>query len=129
MKKITNAADLKTAIIELEYKQASELILLRKQVLYTYENMQPLNLIKNIFKEKYSVPDLKTNVVNSAIGIATGLVAKKVLLGATNNPFTKLLGFIMEMVVASKVAKNGDKIKSIGSTILEKIVDKGNGSS
>ena len=123
MQKITTAADLKIAIRQLEYKQGTEWPLLKEQFLDTYESLKPINIIKSTFKEVISAPGLKTDVVNAAIGFTTGFVAKKIFIGKANNPLTKLLGIIVEMFVANKVAKNAEGIKSVGSMILEKIVD------
>jgi hypothetical protein len=103
MQKITTITDLKEAIQQLEYEQATELALLKEQLLDTCESLRPINLIKSTFKEAYSAPDFKTTIVKAIIGMATGFVAKKVFIGKTNNPIKKLAGFILEMVVASKV--------------------------
>ena len=124
MQKINTAADLKNAIQLLEYKQDIERVLLREQFIDTYESLKPINIIKNKLKEIISAPDLKTTIVNAAIGLATGFVAKKVFIGKTHNPLKKLLGIIVEMVVVNKVAKNADGIKSIGEIILKKIISK-----
>jgi len=123
MQKITTVADLKNAIQQLEYKQAREWPLLKAQFLTTYESLKLINVIKNTFKEVISAPGLKTNIVNATIGLTTGFVAKIFLIGKTHNPLRKLLGIVVEMAVANKVAKNADGIKSIGSSILKKIVN------
>ena len=123
MKKIKATAELKSVIQQLESKQANDWQLLKEQFHTTYESLKPINVIKNTFKEAISTPDLKTNIVNAAIGLTTGFVAKKVFTGVLSNPLTKLLGFIVEVVVANKVAKNTDGIKSIGSVILKKIIN------
>jgi len=103
MQKITTITDLKEAIRQLEYQQATELTLLKEQVMDTCESLKPINLIKGTLKGAYSAPDFKTNIVKTVIGIATGFVAKKALIGNTHNPIKKLAGFILEMVVANKV--------------------------
>jgi hypothetical protein len=126
MREIKTATDLKTTIRDLEFKQAEEYILLKEELHNTYENLQPLNILKRTIKDVYSATDAKSSIANNVIGMATGFVAKKIFLGKTNNPLSKLLGFIMEIVVANKVVKNGDKIKSIGSNILKRFVNKGN---
>ncbi len=123
MHKITTALDLKSAIQELEDKQAVELILLKKQLLSTYESLKPVNIVKNSFKELISVLDLKKGVANAAVGISTGIITRKILFGKVNNPLIKLLGFILEMGVVNKVIKNADEIKSMGSSILKKIIN------
>ncbi len=123
MQKITTVAGLKNAIEHLEYKQANEWPLLKDQFLTTCESLKLINIIKSTFKEAVSASDLKTNAVNAVIGLTTGFAAKILLIGKTHNLLTKLLGIIIEMVVANKVVKNVDGIKSIGGTILKKIVN------
>jgi hypothetical protein len=126
MQKVTTAADLKNAIKQLEYEQASEWILLKKQFFISYESMKPINVIKSTFKEMVLAPDLKTNIINTAIGVTTGFLTKKILIGKTHNHLTKLLGIIVEMVVANKITKNAGEIKAIGSIILKKIINQSN---
>jgi hypothetical protein len=124
MQKIKNTADLKSAILLLEHKKTEESALLKGQFLNLCESLKPVNIIKNAFKEVYSAPGLKTRVINAAIGIVSGFVTKKIFFGRTQNLFAKLLGFVTEMVVAGKVAKNGGNITTLGSSILKKLVER-----
>ncbi len=126
MQKITNVAELKTAIQQLEYQQANEHAILKAQFYNTCESLKLSNIIKSTFKEVVSIPDLKTNIVNTAIGLTTGFVAKKLLIGKTHNPLSKLLGFIVEMVVAGKVTKNAEEIKSTGRYLFKKKINQDN---
>ena len=128
MKTLQPSTVLKQLILVKETEHFVEGKLLREHFHRTYESLKPLNIIKNTFKEIVSVPNLKTNVVNAAICITTGFVAKKVFTGKSHNPLTKLFGIILEMVVASKATKNADEIKSIGSIILKKIINQHNDS-
>lgn len=123
MQKITNVVELKIAIQQLEDKQAKEWPLLKQQFFISYENSKPLNIIKSAFKEFISAPDLKTTVVNGVLGLATGFVTKKLIVGDTNNLVTKLLGFLVEMIVAKKVTGSADEIKAFGSSLLSKIIN------
>lgn len=122
MKKSTPADKLRESILLLELKQANDWHLLKEQFHTTYERLKPINVIKNTFKEAISAPDLKANIVNAAIGLTTGFAAKKIFTGVLSNPLTKLLGFIVEVVVANKVAKNAVEIKSFGSILLKKML-------
>lgn len=124
MASITTAAELKNAIQQLEVKQASEFKLMKEEFKGTYENLKLINIIKNTFKQAASAPELKTDIINTAIGLSTGFVAKKLMLGKTLNPFSKLLGIIVELAVANKVTKNAGGIKTIGSMIIKKIFNK-----
>ena len=124
MKSITTSEELRAAIVELELQQAAELILLKEQYYKTKEGFKLINLIKSKFKETISDPDLKTDALNAAIGFTSGILAKKLMIGKTINPFKKLLGIVVEMAVASSVTKNADGIKSAGSSILNKLFSK-----
>lgn len=123
MKNITSVDELRESILLLEMKQANDWCLLKEEFHTTYESVKPMNMIKNTFKDMATTPNLKTDIVNSVIGLAAGFIAKKVLLGNSHNPITKILGIVLEIAVANKVAKNTDGIKSIGSTILKKIIN------
>ena|ERR1700741_3729969 len=124
MQKITNSSGLTDAIIQLEHQQSLELRLLKVQFRTTYEGLKPINIIKNTIKDALSTPDLKTKVVNAAIGVTTGFIAKKLVVGGSDNPFKKILGTLVEIIVAAKVTKNAEGIKSAAGTVLEKIVPK-----
>ena len=124
MKSITTSEELKAAILELELQQASELILLKEQYYKTREGFKLTNLIRSKFKETLSDPDLKTDAINAAIGFTSGILAKKLMIGKTINPFKKLLGIAVEMAVASSVVKNADEIKAAGGNIFKMLFRK-----
>lgn len=121
---ITNSEELNVAIQQLEAQQASDLVELKEQFYKTKQGFKLTNLIKGTFKEVVSEPGLKTDVLNAAIGLTSGILAKKLMIGKTINPLKKLLGFVLEMTVANKVAKNADGIKSVGSNILSSLFRK-----
>ncbi|MBK8521251.1 MAG: hypothetical protein WAT20_03470 [Ferruginibacter sp.] len=124
MKSITTSGELKAAIQQLELQQADDLILLKEQYFKTKEGFKLVNLIKSKFKEVAGDPDLKTDAINAAIGFTSGILARKLMIGKTINPFKKLLGIAVEMVVASKVVKNADGIKLAGGSIFNRLFRK-----
>ncbi len=124
MKPITTSEELKAAILALELQQADELILLKEQFQRTKKGFTLGNIIKGSFKDIVSNQDLKTDAINAAIGFTSGIMAKKLVVGKTINPFKKLLGFAIEMAVTNKVAKNADTIKSVGSSIFNMLFRK-----
>ncbi len=124
MKSIKTSADLKLAIQQTKLQQANELILLKEEFTNSLDRLKPINLIKDAFKEAVAAPDLKTDIINAAIGLTTGIVAKKIIIGKTLNPLSKLLGVMLEVFVTNKVSKNAEEIKSVGSMIINKIFHK-----
>ena len=123
MEKLKAVVVLKQLILVKESEHIIEGKLLKEHFHLTYESLNPINIIKSTFKEMVSAPDLKTNVVNTAIGLTAGFIAKKVFTGNSDNPLTKISGIILEMVIASKVTKNAEEIKSIAAIIVKKIIN------
>lgn len=121
MHAITTSAELKAAIHQLELEQKENFISLKEEFGRTQENFKLINIIKSTFKAAVDVPDLKTDLVNAAIGLTSGIVAKKLIIGKTLNPLSKLLGVALEMFVANKVTKNAGQIRSTGSLIMDKL--------
>ncbi len=123
MEKLKAAVVLKQLILVKESEHLIEGKLLKEHFYLTYESLKPINIIKSTFKEIVSAPDLRTNVVNTAIGLTAGLIAKKIFTGKSDNPLKKISGIILEMVIASKVTKNAEEIKSIAAIIIKKIIN------
>lgn len=101
---------LSVRIRELEEKRAKELILLRAQFQTTQESLKPFNLIKSTISEAFSSSEIKKNI--SVIGIGTGLITKKLLVGSSLNPFKNLLGTLLQFAVGNVISKRAKGIKS-----------------
>ncbi|WP_035671970.1 hypothetical protein [Flavobacterium sp. 83] len=111
MKKSNETDKLNEAIVLLENKQAIELISLKQQFELTYESLKPLNIIKSVFSEITTSSEIKGNLISNAIGMSTGYLTKKVLLGSSHNPIKRLLGTLLQFVVTNVVTKHSDNIK------------------
>jgi len=108
MKETNEITALRNNISLLQAKQAEKLQSLKTQLHLTFESLKPVNLIKNTFNDVTSSPEVKNSLVNNAIGLATGYISKKLLIGGTHNPIKKILGALVEFSVASFVAKRAD---------------------
>ncbi len=113
---------LKENIMYLQGKQAVELKLMKEQFHTTYESLKPINLIKGTFNEVVESPQIKSNIVNNAIGLTTGYLSKIVLFGASRNPLTKIMGTLLQFAVTNIAAKHSDTIKSAGEIIVHRIL-------
>jgi hypothetical protein len=58
------------------------------------------------------------------LGLATGYLSRKIVVGASGNIFRKLLGSILQFGVTNIVAQHPDVIKSIGQFIFQHIFRK-----
>jgi hypothetical protein len=111
MKKINQTDTLNETIALLENKQTLELRSLKQQFELTYESLKPLNIIKNVFSEMTTSSDIKGNLISNVIGMSTGYLTKKVLLGSTHNPIKRILGTLLQFVITNVVTKHSDNIK------------------
>jgi hypothetical protein len=124
MQKITSSTELKNAIQFLEEEQAIKGRLLKEQVFITYESLKPVNLLKSTLKDLSSSPYLIENIVGSAVGLASGYVSKKIVVGASANIFRKMIGSILQFGVTNLVAQRPDAIKSLGQYFIRQIFHK-----
>ena len=111
MKKINQTEVLKETILLMKMKQAEELVQLKDQYHYTIESLKPLNLIKNAFGLIATSPEIKGNILSNLVGMTTGYLTKKVLLGSTHNPIKRILGTVLQFVITNVATKHSDTSK------------------
>jgi hypothetical protein len=119
-----STAELKNTIRLLEVKQSINGRLLKEQFLLTYESLKPVNLIKSTLKEVTSSPFLIDNLAGSVIGLTTGYLSKKVVVGSSANLLRKLLGSIIQLGVTNIISRNSEAIESFGKSILQNLLSK-----
>lgn len=124
MQNITTIKDLKLAIQLLEVEQTIKKQLLNEQFHITYESLKPINIIKSTFKDIATSPSLTDNLLGTVIGLASGYLTKKLVIGVSGNIFKKLLGSVLQLGVTNVVSKHPDTIKSIGMAIFHSILRK-----
>jgi len=108
---IQTTEQLKLAIADLELQRQVEKAALIEQFRLTREGLQPVNLIKGIFKDMTHSSGLKDMIFNNGVGLLTGLLSKKLVFGAAHNPITKLLGTIFQFTVGNVVADKTDGLR------------------
>jgi hypothetical protein len=107
MKKITL---LEEKIAFLRYKQSDELLELKNQYYTTVESLKPLNLIKSATQEIISMPNLKSSLVNGAIGFGLNYVSNNFLNENATNPIKRVLGKVLKFTLKNFVGKKSKKI-------------------
>ena len=124
MQKTDLSSGLREAILVLEKRQAAEGKTLKDHFLQAYESMKPINLIKNTFKEVTESNELKDNIINTSVGLATGYVSKKLFIGSSHNPVKKLFGSLLMYGITNVVSKNTETIKAIGKGLFDVVIKK-----
>ncbi|HXU28442.1 MAG TPA: hypothetical protein VN698_14525 [Bacteroidia bacterium] len=108
-------------IISLENRRAHELKLLKEHFYIIHEELKPINLVKNTLKEMFSSPELKNNAIGNAMGLATGYLSKKIIVGSSHNPIKNILGAVLQFAVANTVSKHSNTIKAVGEILIGRL--------
>jgi len=117
-KDITSKKQLQERIERLQQEQAREWPHLKTEANLLFESMKPVNIVKDMLLELTKVPEIKHNILNSAIGMGAGYVSKRVLFGAHPSKVLNILGSFMEMSVSGLVAKNTEGLSGV---IIDKV--------
>ena len=59
------------------------------------------------------------NIIGAAVGLATGYLSKKIVVGTSGNIIRRFFGLLMQLGVTNTVAQHPDSIKSIGQFIYQ----------
>jgi hypothetical protein len=110
MKTTSEKIRLEAEIAFLKNKQAEDLLILKEQYYRTVESFKPVNLIKSATREFISSPNLKSNVINGAIGIGTSYLTKNLLNEDSVNPIKRVLGKVLKFAVKNFIGKKSKKI-------------------
>jgi len=124
MGKISSSAVLLETIQILEVERDIEGRILKEQFQLTYERFKPVNLLRSTFLEVTSTPNLLNNVVDTALGLATGYLSKKIVIGASGKILRKLLGVVVQLGVTNSVVQHPYNIRSIGQFLFHHFLDK-----
>lgn len=120
MKNATDA--LNDAIITLENKSAREFKVLKHQFNTTIEMFKPINLIKSTLREVTSSPGITDNVASSLTGMGAGFFTKKLFVGNSRNPLTRMFGTLIQFATASVVSKHAVDIRDFGGNLISRFL-------
>jgi hypothetical protein len=117
MKTPKNVATIKEAIAELEQQQKMQMEMLKQTATHTYENLNPANFLRNTLENAIPLTTIKKTIFNSAVGLATGYITQKLIIKNKDTFATKILGMLVNLLVAHAVAHNADTIKNWGEQL------------
>ncbi len=124
MKQITTIDELNDAIQLLEIKHAGETMLLKDQLKITYENLRPVNLIKNTFRDLATSSGNKEGIFESILSNSAGYVSKIILTGSSLNPLKIISGKLLQLLVTTVISQNAGGIKRAAAGLFNKTVSR-----
>jgi len=124
MQSITSTGELKEAIRLLQEQQTYQGLVLKEEFFTVTESIRPVNVIKNTFSQVASSHDLIGNILSTTVGLAAGYVSNRTLVGSSANLLKKLFGTIMQFGITTLIARNPEAVKSLGHTLLHRMLNK-----
>jgi hypothetical protein len=124
MQSITSSKELKNAIRLLEAENSIKQEALKEQFYITYESLKPVNLLRRTIHDISSSPDLIDTFLGSSMGLASGYISKKILVGSSNSSFRKILGTLVQLGISNVVSRNSESIKSFIQKVLKHFLDR-----
>lgn len=122
MKKITNAAELKQQILELEATKEYQHADLKQHFAQVREAFRPANLIKSTVRDVTSTPGIGGKLAGTLVGLLAGYLTKRVVFGSTHNPLKKMAGTLLQMGIAGTIGKNADGLKALGANLVSRVL-------
>ena len=124
MQNISSISGLKDAIKSLEADQAAKGKLLKEQFYLIYDSFQPARLLNGTLSHIASSPYLIDNILGTALGLASGFLSKKIIIGYSGNKLRRLIGTVLQVGVTNVIAQNSDKIKLFSRSFFQNIFRK-----
>ena len=123
MQVIKDNKSLAAAIAQMENIQKSEGHLLKEHFKFTIDSLNPMNIIKEKFNETISAPGLKSELIQGALGLATGFLTNRFLLGPSAGIVKNIAGTLVQKGL-SKINVNPKNIKESGISFLKNVLKK-----
>ena len=127
MSKISNEAELKAMIRELELKTTRQENALKENARSTARSFQPANLLKIGLQNVKTVAvnrDVRSTALNTFVGLAAGYVTRKFVVGKNSNIFKRTLGTAVQAAITKMVFKKLPGWQEKTSELLSNMADK-----
>lgn len=116
---IKNAKELRNSIQLLEIRQKLEMALIKEELETIIENLKPVNLVKNTLDNIIDSKEIQANVFDLSLGAVSGMLAKKIVVGDSNNSLLNFTGNLVGNLISQKTIQERKIIHFIGKSILK----------
>ena len=117
-----NAKELRISIQLLELRQKSEMALIKEEFEVIIENLKPVNLVKNTLEDIIDSKEIQANVFDLSLGAVSGMLAKKIVVGDSDNSVLNFTGNLVGNFISQKTIQERKTIHFIGKSILQFLV-------
>ncbi len=124
MQVIKNQQSLAEAIVALENRQRFEENLLKTHFKQTLSSLNPVNIIKDKFKETFSAPIFNNKMVQGTLGLATGLLTNSIIASSSGNLLNNVLANLLQTGISKIRTYPMSSLKNSGISFLKKVLIK-----
>ena len=123
MEKQYTKESLQEAIKLLEIKQVEVGQLLKSELLNTYDNLKPINILRNIASEFFSTDKYKQDFVEIVAGLTTGFLTKRMMIGKSKNSLHRIVGLAIQFGVTTFVSKKYNALKDSAIQFISRFLE------
>lgn len=116
-----NTHRLEERLKELEREKAATLLALKHELSEAGESIKPANLIKNSIEEITESKQFKKFLIVGAAGLATALIAKKLLSKKGDKP-QPLSRFLLETIITIALSNQFATLRNAGMNAIQEFV-------
>jgi hypothetical protein len=124
MNEIINVDLLRARILELENDQDTQWKQLKDNVKQQYENIKPINLIKNAFSNITDSIDNENDILKEGAALASGLIANAIMSGTKNKLMKRWVTLALFSAATYLISKYQDEIIEAGHNVMEFVTKK-----
>lgn len=107
MQKISNTAELKASIRELELTTQRQESVLKMDARSTAKSFKPANLLRSGVQQlRNTTPDMKTTALNTVVGLAAGALTRRIVMGRSPNILRRTLGAVIQAGITRYIYKS-----------------------
>jgi len=118
MQENTPYSNLKAAIVILEEKQFASRQDLQEQFKETFEQLNPINFLKNSISSFTGFPEIQSKILALLIPLATGILSKKGAGRSSRQSFVAQAGVLFLDGLNRYITQNPEVISTISNFIL-----------
>ena len=119
MTEITDIDMLQARVQELERDQDIQWKQLKDNVKQQYENIKPINLIKNAFSGLTDSIDNESDILKEGAALASGLIANAIMSGSKNKPMKRWVTLALFSAATYLITRYQDEIIAAGHNVME----------
>ncbi|MBC8035197.1 MAG: hypothetical protein H7Y03_13690 [Chitinophagaceae bacterium] len=119
MRQFANNKDLQERIEFLENKTKQQQEQLKVHFQEAYQSIKPQTLIKNAFSDAASEPKTRNNMLNSLVGLLTGFITHKLVIGSSPGIFKRLAGTAIQIGISKLVKQKFPAIKQKTQELIQ----------